>query len=95
MVIMIATYSIPTAVSKLVAGKIAMGQYKSDRRIYYCTFIYVVIAGAVAALITYFGAEWFVSDQPNAVLSLKILAQEAPLPDKSAFHADISDIFSQ
>ena len=74
MVIMIATYSIPTAVSKLVAGKIAMGQYKSARRIYYCTFIYVVIAGAVAALITYFGAEWFVSDQPNAVLSLKILA---------------------
>lgn len=74
MVIMIATYSIPTAVSKLVAGKIAMGQYKSSRRIYYCTFIYVVIAGAVAALITYFGAEWFVSDQPNAVLSLKILA---------------------
>ena len=62
MVIMIATYSIPTAVSKLVAGKIAMGQYKSARRIYYCTFIYVVIAGAVAALITYFGAEWFVSD---------------------------------
>jgi|GEM_PF-5843946 len=49
MVIMIATYSIPTAVSKLVAGKIAMGQYKSARRIYYCTFIYVVIAGAVAA----------------------------------------------
>ena len=36
MVIMIATYSIPTAVSKLVAGKIAMGQYKSARRIYYC-----------------------------------------------------------
>ena len=28
----------------------------------------------MAALITYFGAEWFVSDQPNAVLSLKILA---------------------
>ena len=52
MVIMIATYSIPTAVSKLVAGKIATGQYKSARRIYYCTFIYVVVAGAVAALIT-------------------------------------------
>ena len=74
MVIMRATYSIPTAVSKLVAGKIAMGQYKSARRIYYCTFIYVVVAGAVAALITYFGASWFVSEQPNAVLSLKILA---------------------
>ena len=90
MVIMIATYSIPTAVSKLVAGKIAMGQYKSARRIYYCTFIYVVIAGAVAALITYFGAEWFVSDQPNAVLSLKILA-----PTNTMVPTSISQIIEQ
>jgi stage V sporulation protein B len=74
MIIMIATYSIPTAVSKLVAGKIALGEYKNARRIFNCIFVYVVAAGAVAALITYFGADWFVGDQPNAVLSLKILA---------------------
>ena len=74
MILMIATYSIPTAVSKLVAGKIATGQFKSARRIYYCTFAYVVVAGAGAALLTYFGAGWFMKDQPNAIISLKILA---------------------
>lgn len=74
MIIMIATYSIPTAVSKMVAGKIAVGEYRNARRIYYCSFMYVVIAGAIGALITYFGAGLFVSEQPNAVLSLKVLA---------------------
>lgn len=74
MIIMIATYSIPTAVSKMVAGKIAVGEYRSARRIYYCSFAYVVVAGAAGALITYFGAGFFVSEQPNAILSLKVLA---------------------
>jgi stage V sporulation protein B len=51
MIIMIATYSIPTAVSKLVAGKIALGEYKNARRIFNCIFVYVVTAGAVAGLL--------------------------------------------
>lgn len=74
MIIMIATYSIPTAVSKMVAGKIAVGEYRNARRIYYCSFVYVIIAGAVGALITFFGAGLFVSEQPNAIPSLKVLS---------------------
>ncbi|MBP3325248.1 MAG: polysaccharide biosynthesis protein [Coprococcus sp.] len=74
MILMIATYSIPTAVSKIISGKLALGEYKSAKRVFRCAFVYVVIAGGIAAIITYIGAPWFVGEHPNAIISLRILA---------------------
>ena len=42
MILMIATYSIPTAVSKIISGKLALGEYRNARRVFKCAFIYVV-----------------------------------------------------
>lgn len=74
MILMIATYSIPTAVSKIISGKLALGEYRNARRVFKCAFIYVVSAGLVAAVLTFAFAPVLVKEQPNAILSLQILA---------------------
>ena len=38
MILMIATYSIPTAVSKIISGKLALGEYRNARRVFKCAF---------------------------------------------------------
>ncbi len=74
MILMIATYSIPTAVSKIISGKLALGEYKNARRVFKCAFIYVVSAGLLAGVLTFAFAPVLVKEQPNAILSLQILA---------------------
>lgn len=74
MILMIATYSIPTAVSKIISGKLALGEYRNARRVFKCAFIYVVSVGLVAAVLTFAFAPALVKEQPNAILSLQILA---------------------
>lgn len=74
MILMIATYSIPTAVSKIISGKLALGEYRNARRVFKCAFIYVVSVGLVAAVLTFAFAPVLVKEQPNAILSLQILA---------------------
>lgn len=74
MILMIATYSIPTAISKIISGKLALGEYKNARRVFQCSFAYVVVAGGIAGLLTFIFAPQLVREQPNAILSLRILA---------------------
>lgn len=74
MILMIATYSIPTAVSKIISGKLVLGEYRNARRVFKCAFIYVVSAGLVAGILTFAFAPVLVKEQPNAILSLQILA---------------------
>lgn len=74
MILMIATYSIPTAVSKIISGKLALGEYRNARRVFKCAFVYVVSAGLLAGILTFAFAPVLVKEQPNAVLSLQILA---------------------
>lgn len=72
-VLLISSYSIPSAVSKIIAQKLAQKEYKNAFRIFKCTLVYVVIVGLVAALFLFFGAGLLVSME-SAVLPLKILA---------------------
>ncbi len=74
MVLMISTYSIPIAVSKLISGKLALGEYRNAERVFACAMAYVVVVGGLAAGLTYVFAPTLVSEQPNAVLALQILA---------------------
>lgn len=72
-VLLISSYSIPSAVSKIIAQKLAQKEYKNAFRIFKCTLIYVAIVGLFAALFLFFGAGLLVSME-SAVLPLKILA---------------------
>ena len=72
LILLIATFSIPQAVSKIMAERIEKGEYKNVKRIFNVSMMYVFVVGLIAAGITYIGAPYFVS--PSAVLSLRVLA---------------------
>ncbi len=73
--LMIASFSIPQAVSKVMAEKIAFRRYRDAQRVFYCALVYAAVAGGVVALICVFGASVLVPDNmANARLALQMLA---------------------
>lgn len=71
-VLLISSYSIPSAISKVIAQKLAVKEYKNAHRIFHCALVYVLIVGGIASLLLFFGAGWFVEE--NAVPVLRTLA---------------------
>lgn len=73
--LMIASFSIPQAVSKLISERVALRDYKNAQKIFRGAMIYAAAVGGVVALICLFGARFIIpSNQPNAVLALQILS---------------------
>ena len=72
-VLLISSYSIPSAVSKVIAQKLALKEYRNAHRIFRCAFIYVLVVGGIASLFVFFGADLLVK-MDSAVLPLKVLA---------------------
>ena len=73
--LMIASFSIPQAVSKLISERIALKDYKNAQKIFHGSLIYAAIVGGIVALVCLFGARFIIpSNQPNAVLALQILS---------------------
>lgn len=72
LILLIATFSIPAAVSKIMAEWIEKGQYRNVKRIFNGAMLYVLVVGGIAAIITYVCAPLFVTE--NSVLSLRVLA---------------------
>lgn len=71
-ILLVSSYSIPSAISKVIAQKLAMKEYRNAQRIFYCSIIYVVVVGGLASLFTYFGAGILV--QSNSIGVLKVFA---------------------
>ncbi len=57
MILLISSYSIPAAISKVISQRLAMRQYKNAQRIFWCAIVYVVAVGGVGSLIAFFGAD--------------------------------------
>lgn len=73
--LMIASFSIPQAVSKLISERIALKDYKNAQKIFHGSLIYAAIVGGIVALVCLFGARFIIpSNQPNAILALQILS---------------------
>lgn len=71
-ILLISSYSIPSAISKVIAGKLALKEYKNAQRIFYCAFIYVIVIGGIASLFAFFAAGLLVEE--NAVIVLRVFA---------------------
>ena len=71
-ILLISSYSIPAAISKVIAGKLALKEYKNAQRIFYCAFIYVIVVGGCASLFAFFGAGFLV--EQNAVMVLRVFS---------------------
>lgn len=77
MTLMLSSLSIPTAVSKLVAARVAMRQRRNAFRVFLCAFVFSAVVGAVAALLIFFGADIISANMMKSPLSayaLKVLA---------------------
>lgn len=75
--LILSSYSLPLAVSKLVASKSIIKEYKNTYRIFVCGMIFAVVVGTVSFLVLFLGADFFatvLNNDPHAVLPIKVLA---------------------
>lgn len=71
-ILLISSYSIPGAVSKVIAQKLAVKEYKNAHRIFICSLWYVVGVGGAASLFVFFFGNLLVKGA--AVTVLKVFA---------------------
>ena len=67
-VLLISSYSIPSAMSKLLSQKLAVREYRNAQRILRCSLIYVFVVGGASSLLVFFGAGLFVHGASIPVL---------------------------
>ncbi len=76
-ILLISSYSLPLAVSKVVSAKVALGEHKNAWRSFKAAMYMSLVVGAVASAITFFGAGFFTGtllNTPESELCLKVLA---------------------
>lgn len=71
-ILLVSSYSIPSAISKVIAQRLALREYRNAQKIFRCAIGYVVVVGGLASLFTFFGAEILVGG--NSVPVLRIFA---------------------
>lgn len=77
MVLLISSFSLPLAVSKLVSARMAAGQAKAAYKIFKCTLLFALVSGGIGALLIFFGAGFFsdvLVNTPESKLALQVLA---------------------
>ncbi len=67
-VLLISSYSIPSAISRILSGKIAVKEYRNAHKIFRSALIYVAIVGFLGALLLFFGADFLVVGRSATVL---------------------------
>ena len=67
-ILLISSYSVPSAISKVMAEKLALEQYKNAQRVFYCALAYALMVGAAAGLFLFFGAGILVPERCVPVL---------------------------
>lgn len=74
--LILSSYSMPVAVSKMISARIARGEYQNCRRILKAALIYATVIGGVAAMVLWFGAGLFADmiRTPFSRYALKSLA---------------------
>ncbi len=73
-ILLIASFSIPLAVSKAISARLAKREYINAQRIFRGALVYAVVVGGAASLIAYFGAPSFVGHQKGAELALRTIS---------------------
>lgn len=67
-VLLISSYSIPSAISKVIAQKLAVKEYRNAHRIFLCALGYVLVVGGVASMVLFFGAGFLLDSETVPVL---------------------------
>ena len=76
--LIISSYGMPMAVSKMVSAKFAQRRYRDAYHIFNCSMVFSVLSGGAAALFVFFGADMlekqFFSKYRGIAIPLRILA---------------------
>ena len=75
--LIVSSYGMPLAVSKMVAAKVALKEYKNEKRVLIGSLLFGMTTGLIAAFVIFFGADFFagvVLNSPNSALPLKVLS---------------------
>lgn len=75
--LILSSYSLPLAVSKLVAARDAKKQYRNSYMVFLCALGFAIAAGTVFSLIIYFGADFLAGtcfNLPAVAIPLRVLA---------------------
>ena len=75
--LIISSYSLPTAVSKMVSAQMAKKNRRQTYQILKCALLFATTTGTIVALILFFGGEFFATtllNTPFSIFALKILA---------------------
>ncbi len=67
-VLLVSSYSIPSAMSKIIAGKLAVKEYRNAHRIFKCALYYVATVGMIGTLILLFFADILAAGRSATVL---------------------------
>ncbi len=71
-ILLISSYSIPSALSKEMSKKLILMEYKNAQRLFHCAIAYVLIVGGLTSLFTFFCASLLV--EKNSVIVLQVFA---------------------
>jgi len=69
-VLLISSYSIPSAISKVIAQKLGAKEYRNAHRVFKCALAYVLVVGGIGSLFLFFGAGLLVSEEAVPVLRI-------------------------
>ena len=75
--LILSSYSLPLAVSKLVAARDAKKQYRNSYMVFMCSLGFAIAAGMLFSLIIYFGADFLAGtffNLPAVAIPLRVLA---------------------
>ncbi|MGN0242680.1 MAG: oligosaccharide flippase family protein [Lachnospiraceae bacterium] len=75
MILLISSFSIPLAVSRIISARLAKQEYRNANRIFKGALIYAVIVGGVAAAFAYVFAPYIIPDEMSrGVTALRVLS---------------------
>ena len=74
--LLLSSYSLPLAVSKMVSRRVTLKEYKNTRRIFAFAIGFALCLGIAAFAITYFGADFFAKllNYPQSAIALRTLS---------------------
>lgn len=73
-ILLISSYSIPSAISKVISQRLAFKEYRNAQRVFVCALLYVLVVGGAASVLTFVGAPFLVGKNQNAVVALRVLS---------------------
>lgn len=71
-ILLISSYSIPSALSKVLAQRLTFKEYRNAHKVFQCALIYVVVVGGGASLVAFLAAPYLVGT--NSVRVLRVFA---------------------